>query len=181
MAKFNITVELDWVDEDGGIDAVVKEEIINNIANRFSDNLNNEILKTAERKVSEQINKSIDKKVNEITEELLTRKFDLLDNYGDVVEKQTSVIDILKSRLDNFLDEKVDKDGNSHTYSANQTRLNYIINKNIDYTMQRKIEDAAKQVKTGLEKYMDETLKKHIGENVTKIIGIDSIVSKSLK
>ena len=109
MAKFNITVELDWINEEGGIDNIVKEEIIHNIASRFSNKLNEDILETAQKKVSKQINSCIDIKVNEIIETMLNKEFPLIDSYGDVLKEKVTVIGLIKERLDNFLEEKVNK------------------------------------------------------------------------
>ena len=39
MAKFNITVELDWIDEEYKIDEEIRETIINNIVNKVQDRL----------------------------------------------------------------------------------------------------------------------------------------------
>lgn len=178
MAKFNITVELDWVDEEGSIDDVVKNEIIENITTRFSKKLNDEIIKTAEKKVSEKINASIDKEINTILDKLLNNKFDLVDEYGDVIKAKTSAIQIIKQKLDGFLTEKVDKEGKTNSYNTCMTRLDYIINKNITYTMEQKVNKAAEQVRIALEKHIDTTLKQQIGENVAKIIGIDKIIAK---
>ena len=72
----------------------------------------------------------------------------------------------------------MDENGQTNSYRANITRLSYIINKNIDYTMKQKVDEAAKEIKKGLEKYIEDTLKAQIGENVAKLIGINKITSK---
>ncbi len=36
MAKFNVTVELDWVDEEGSIDGALKEQIASQIISKVS-------------------------------------------------------------------------------------------------------------------------------------------------
>lgn len=44
--------------------------------------------------------------------------------------------------------------------------------------MKTKVEQAAKEVKKGLEKYIEDTLKAQIGENVVQLIGLNKITSK---
>lgn len=178
MAKFNITVDLDWISEDGQIDEIVKTEIIDSIVNKFNKSISEEIIKKAEEEISKKIDSVINEKVNEITEQLLNRRFDLTDDWGDIKRKNVTVIELLKEKLDNFLSEKVDENGQTNSYRANITRLSYIINKNIDYTMKQKVDEAAKEIKKGLEKYIEDTLKAQIGENVAKLIGINKITSK---
>lgn len=178
MAKFNITVELDWINEEGGIDELVKQEIIENVTSRFSQSINQEIIKSAEKNISNQITSTIDTRVNEIMDNLLNKEFPLLDRYGDVVKKKTTVIELIKEKLDSFLSEKVDNEGRASQYNSNITRLDYIINKNITYTMEQKVKNAADQIRKNMESYIDTTLKQQIGENVAKIIGLDKIINK---
>ena len=178
MSKIKIEVDLDWINEGGGIDEKVKNEIINNIVERFEKSINHDITEKAEELISKKIQEKIDEKVNNITSELLNREFNLCDKWGDITRKNVRVIDLLKEKLDNFLIEKVDKDGKTNGYNSNIQRIDYIIQKNIDSTMKIKVEEAAKEVKKGLEKYIDTTLKSQIGENVAQLIGINKIKEK---
>jgi hypothetical protein len=175
MAKFNITVELDWLSEEGELDQIVKSEIINTIADKFNESLKREILQAAEEKISTQISNAVDIKVNQVTEELLSRSFEVKNTWGEVTKSNVSVMDLLKERLDNFLVEKVDKDGRTNAYNANQRRIDYVIAQNIDYSLKAKVDAAAKEIKKGLEQYIDTTLKAQIGENVAQLIGINKI------
>lgn len=177
MAKFNIAVELDWIDENGGIDDIVKTEIISAITDKLSNEITEEIIKKAQKTISEKVLSSIDTKVNEITEQLLNKRFDVTDQWGDVKKSNTSVIELLKGRLDDFLNEKVDKDGRVTSYNGVK-RIDWVISKNIDCNLQATVNNAAAEVKKGLEKYIDTTLKAQIGEKVAKIIGLDKIVNQ---
>lgn len=176
MAKFNITVELDWLDEEGCIDNAVKEAIVDNISARFSTKISDQIVEQAETQITQKINGVIDTKVNEITENFLHREFVPLDKYGDQRGPKTTVLELLKKRLDDYLEEKVDKNGNTGGYNCETKRLNYIIQKNIDDSLNRKIEAVGKQIKSALEQYIDTTLKAQIGENVAKAIGLDKLI-----
>lgn len=178
MAKLNITIDLDWINEYGCIDEVIKQELINSIVEKFNENIKKEIINKAEQIIINKIEMSIDNKVNEITEQLLNRKFDLLDNWGDIKRKDVTVVDLLKEKLENFLHEKVDEDGRTDTYNKKLTRIDYIINKNINYTMKKKIDEVAIEIRKGLEKYIEDTLKVQIGENIIQLIGVDKIVNK---
>lgn len=177
MAKFNITIDLDWMDEEGGIDESVKQEIINNITAKVSADITDEITKEAEEKIQQSISDTIDDKVNSIIDTLLNRKFDVTDKWGDIKQKNVSVIDLFKQRMDDYFSEHVDSDGRVISYGG-QTRLNYLISRNIDYNMKNKIEKAAAEIKYGLENYIDTTIKAQIGENVAKAIGLDKITAK---
>jgi hypothetical protein len=180
MATFNITVDIDWISEDGSIDKEIQDAIINQITSKFSAKVEGEIVKAAEQQISSKVSNVIDQKVSEITENLLAKKFDLVDRWGDVEQKDVTVKGMLKKRLDSFLEEKVDKNGNPSRsgYGETTTRLDYVIRKNIDYEMENKIKSAASEIKKKLEEYITTTLKAQIGENVAQIIGLGKITSR---
>lgn len=175
MARITIEVELGWLHEDGNIDELVKEEVVSGIVSRISSNIQEQIVKTAQERISEKVSSQLDEQVNKITEQLLNKRFTLTDKWGDVVEAETSVIDQLKKRLDNFMEEKVDKEGRTGTYQANKTRLDYLIEKNIDYRFKSAIDSAVKAIKAGLEKHIETTIKDQIGNEVAQLIGLEKI------
>jgi len=184
MAKFNIEVVLDWIEEDGTIDEALKDEIVSAVVGRVTE----ATTKRIDEKISEMVDIQIHSaeqavcvKLNEIMDDFLNRKRTVTDRYGDVVETDQSVMDMLKKACDSFVEGYVDKNGNStssNSYGDKKRRIDYMIEKQIDYKMQKSIEDAAKEIKSGLQKYIDETLKSQIGENVAKIIGLDSMIKK---
>lgn len=175
MAKINISVELDWLSEEGGIDEGIQQEIINAITNRVSAGVIAEMTQKAQIIISEKVLSCVDEQVSGITEGLLNKRFNITDKYGDVKQKDVSVLDTLKQRLDNFLEESVDRDGKPTNYNGTR-RIDYVISKNIDYSLKSKVDQAAKEVKVGLEKYIETTLKTQIGENVAKVIGLDKML-----
>ena len=68
--------------------------------------------------------------MNEFIDEFMEKSFDRVDKWGDVVEKNVNVKQLLKERLDGFLNQEVDKNGEVSTYSYdNKTnRIEYVLN-----------------------------------------------------
>jgi hypothetical protein len=77
------------------------------------------------------------------------------------------------------MEAEVDRDGRLTNYGDRKKRINYIIDKQIDYTMKNSIEKATAAIKSGLENYVNTTIKNQIGENVSKIIGLDNLIGAS--
>lgn len=55
MAKFNITVELDWMDEEYNLDEEIRETIINGIVNKVQDRLVSQTETECNNRINEQM------------------------------------------------------------------------------------------------------------------------------
>lgn len=184
MAKFNITVDLDWVDEDETIDEVIQEEIASQVISKISTNLDS--------KYEEKINSSLDEKLLQIDEtinqklnELMTDFFDtprtITDEYGDVKEKDVTIKGKLKKACDNFLDEKVDENGNSTNGNyygrKTMTRANFIVKKAITSDMEWQITNAVNEVIAKLKKEIGTIVNNKMSEKLRNITGIDDLIN----
>ena len=187
MAKINITVDLDWLgDEEEGaesFDDALKSEIVHGIVQKYTQNIDKDIISMSEAKIKEinqqatfAINGAIDKKIAETLDGFVNKTINIYDKWGDVKRSDVTVIELLKEKMDAFLTEKVDKSGKSGGYNADTSRLNYIIQKNITYEMERKIEVAAGKIKTELEKYMKEQLEKSVGQKMVNLLKLDECI-----
>lgn len=185
MAKMNITVDIDdlfgeAMENEESFSDAFRDEIIREIVNKYTNNIDRSVIEEAENKikefdvkVSEKIEEAIDKKIEGIMDDFLNRKINLYDRYGDMKREGVVIIDLLKEKMDQFLTEGVDKDGNTKGYGPKIPRIDYIINKNITYDMQRHIEKAAEEVKKKLEAYMKDELQKSIGEKMYGLLELD--------
>jgi hypothetical protein len=177
MAKFNIEVNLEWLGEDGNLDSALKDEIVNSIVSKISKEATTDIEANVNKLVSDKVNEAVGQKLNEVLEDFLNKPRTITDHWGDVKEKNVTVVEMLKKACDEFMEGKVDKEGRpcNSGYGETKKRIDYIIEKNIDYSLKASIEKAAAAIKTGLQNYVDTTIKTQIGENVAKIIGLNGI------
>lgn len=185
MAKINITVDIDdlfgeAMENEESFSDTFRNEIIREIVNKYTNNIDRSVLKEAENKikefdvkVSEKIEEAINKKIEGIMDDFLNRKINLYDRYGDMKREGVVIIDLLKEKMDKFMTEGVDKDGNTKGYGPKIPRIDYIINKNITYDMQRHVEKAASEVKEKLENYIKEELKKNIGDKMMTLLELN--------
>ena len=191
MAKLKIELDTrfldDYVDEYGEVDfdSFISDEIISHIGDKIISKYESDQMEVIESKITDalsevdsKIQETIDKKVNEIAENLLNRNITIYDEWGDVKKENVNIMDMFKQKMDNFLSERVYENGKTNGYGHGQTRIDYLINKNITYSMERKVNEAAAQVSRKIEEYVNKTLKQQIGEEVSKVIGLDKITSK---
>ena len=191
MAKLKIELDTrfldDYVDEYGEVDfdSFISDEIISQIGDKIISKYESDQMEVIESKITDalsevdsKIQETIDKKVNEIAENLLNRNITIYDKWGDIKKENVNIMDMFKQKMDNFLSERVDENGKTNGYRREQTRIDYLVNKNITYSMERKVNEAAAQVSKKIEEYVNKTLKQQIGEEVSKVIGLDKITSK---
>ena len=77
MAKFNIEVELDWMDEEAySIDDELRERIVKGVENALLEKATNEAVKAVDNKIAEKIleTSSLRTCVRRRSERLLSRK-----------------------------------------------------------------------------------------------------------
>ena len=191
MAKLKIELDTnileEYVDEYGEVDfdSFIYDEIVSQIGDKIVEKYESSQMEAIESKITDALSKvdskiqeTIDKKVNEIAENLLNRNITIYDKWGDVKKENVNIMDMFKQKMDNFLSERVYENGKTNGYGREQTRIDYLVNKNITYSMERKVNEAAAQVSKKIEEYVNKTLKQQIGEEVSKVIGLDKITSK---
>lgn len=195
MAKINIELNLEdlgsYFDEESGtidFESFMSDEIQSQISEKIVNKIEAEQIKNIEKRISEsleglvaKLESKLDEKVNEVTENLLNRNITIYDKWGDKVKENVNIMDMFKQKMDNFLTEKVNSSGEAKGYDRNQTRIDYLVNKNIGYSMERKVSEAAREVSKKIEEYVNRTLKEQIGEEVSKVIGLDKITKGIIK
>lgn len=67
MAKFNIEIELDWLDDDVGVDDSIKQEVISGLQNRIIHNLEEGIKEKVEERVSDEVDKVVEAYLEKVT------------------------------------------------------------------------------------------------------------------
>lgn len=188
--KMNITVDVDELfgdalENEESFSDTFRDEIIRGIVNKYTNDIDRSVIAEAEAKikefdvkVSEKIEEVIDKKIENIMDDFLHRKINLYDRYGDIQREGVVIIDLIKEKMDKFLIEEVNDEGKVGGYGKKIPRIDYIVKKNINYEMERRIKDAATEVKNKLESYMKDELQKNIGEKMYDLLKLDGCIVK---
>ncbi len=189
MAKFNIEVEIDWIDEEGSIDQIVKDAIESQIVDKVAKDIANDVKAEQAKKFHDQIEKAVNIMVNDTFESLLSVQVVKYDDYGDVKQTFPSVREMIKGKFDNYLSEMVDsKTGNRPEYSSQKvSRFDYIMGKSFANELDKKMKDLAsetdKRVKAAvdemyakLQETLEKSVKSELGSRVADLMGLETLL-----
>lgn len=182
MAKFNITVELDWIDEEFNLDDEIRETIIDSVVNKVKDRLVQQVETECNNRINTQMNDietTVSDKLNCIMESFFDEPRDVTDKYGDVIKKGVTVRDTLKKACDEFMNQPLDEygkpAGSSYKIKYN-TRVDYIVAKSIDSNMEFAIKNAVSTVTDNLKNKISVEIKKQMGDKLANILELDKML-----
>ena len=96
--------------------------------------------------VHDEVRATIQSSVGAIIEKTVNEPIQQHNHYGEKVGEPTTLKALIGKAAEGYLGTKVNERGEAGGYQANQSRLDYIVKKNveatIDYTMQKEIKQA---------------------------------------
>ncbi|OPX46340.1 hypothetical protein CLHUN_01560 [Ruminiclostridium hungatei] len=179
MAKLNVEVEVDWLDESESLDDVIKSEVLHKVSKMIEDRLTAKALEKFESKVvecAEQIETRVVELSNKVIDDfVLTQRFPQPKNSYDDNPETKTIQEIFISKLDSCLTRSVDENGNYTTssYSSKGTRLEWLTGKLAEKYADELVKKHVKDVKGHIEKYILDKVK---GEILVQLS--DSVLSK---
>lgn len=182
MAKFNIAVELDWMDGEYNLDEEIRETIVDSVVNKVQDRLVSQVDNECTKRINEQmanIEKAVSDKLNNIMDSFFDEPRDITDRWGDVIQKGVTVRDTLKKACDEFMNQSLDADGRptTSTYQVKyKTRVDYIVAKSIGFDMENAIRRAVEDVTKNLKDKISNEVKKQMGDKLANILEIDKMI-----
>lgn len=166
MAKFTVEVELDWISEDGDLDSIIKQEVINGIQAKFTERI--------EKSTRDMLNKKLEEVASKVTDEFLEKVMSdtvstlqipyKSSDWGSNVQ-MLSLSEFVGMRYDRYLKEKVlDKDGNTPRYSgdAKMSIHEYFINKYLEKELVGKVSALIKTARQDAEETVVKTLEANL-------------------
>ena len=130
MAKFNIEVELDWMEEDSySIDEELKERIIEGVEDALLKKATHEALKMVDAKIAEKVKEAegtINKAINKFIENVCSEKINNIqipEKSGGWSNKITyySLSEYVGMQFERFINEKrYDQDGKYKDWGNNR-------------------------------------------------------------
>lgn len=183
MSKFNVTVEIDYIDEDGNLDDAICDQIVGAVVSRVSDSVTQNIENRAKKIFEERIQTmeiSVSDKLNEMMDEFFSTPKDITDQWGDVKRSGVTVKQLLKEACDKFMDQPLDQYGKPASgYSVKyKSRVDYIVSQSIDHDMEFAIKKAVKDVTDNLKKKITDEITKQMGEKLAGVVGLDDLLRK---
>ncbi|CNI33794.1 TPA: hypothetical protein SAZ36_000812 [Yersinia enterocolitica] len=174
--KLNISVELEWLGEDGDLDAEVKQEIISGVKNAISRDCLAKVEKEASAQINQAINesisvakKAIEQKAINFADEWLEKEVTVTDKWGDVQDCLT-ITDLIKRSFDKTLEKKVDSRGNfSSDYDA-MPLVKYLMGKRMEELVQAKIKPIQKDIDDAIANAVNAGIRKNVSDKFAEMI-----------
>lgn len=194
MAKFNIEVELDWIEEEGySIDEELKERVVEGIENALLKKATDEVVKAVDQKIAEKIleaeetiQKTVDAFILNVCEEKIGKIVipEKKSSWSDEVTYKP-LSEYVGERFESFLTEKrYDMDGKIARYS-NDRKLSAVnmmtreyLEKELGVKIKKMISNAKQEVEESLIKSLEQKLKENLAKETIKNMNIPEVLKR---
>ena len=122
--KFYVEVEMDYMEGDAG------REFEHQVQQKIVDRIQADMQKRIEGNVANVINREIEAFVTQILIDFMDKEVKITDCYGKVKETYADVDELIKAKLNKFMEEPVDNYGKPYTgcSTSQSTRYSYMVN-----------------------------------------------------
>lgn len=176
MMKLNISVELEWLGEDGDLDAEVKQEIISGVKNAISRDCLAKVEKKASAQINQAINesisvakKAIEQKAIKFADDWLEKEVTVTDKWGDVQDCLT-ITDLIKRSFDKTLEKKVDSSGNFSNDYNSMPLVKYLMGQRMEELVQAKIKPLQKDIDNAIANAVNAGIRKNVSDKFAEMI-----------
>lgn len=195
MAKFNIEVELDWVDGEDGytIDEEIKEQVVSGIKDALLRKATTEVVKAVDDKIAEKIleaegtiQATVDQFVANVCEEKIG-KIIIPEKKNTWSEEVTykPLSEYVGERFELFLTEKrYDRDGCIASYSSDRklSAADLITRQYLEKELGTKVENmiatAKREVEESLVKSLEQKLKENLAKETIERMNIPDVLKR---
>ena len=193
MVKFNIEVELDWMEEDSySIDEELKERIIEGVEDALLKKATHEALKMVDAKIAEKVKEAegtINKAINKFIENVCSEKINNIqipEKSGGWSNKITyySLSEYVGMQFERFINEKrYDQDGKykdwgNNRYSAAELLTTNYLKKEFDTKIRKMIQRAKDEVEIEIVKSLEQKLKENLAKDTIEKMNIPEVLKK---
>lgn len=175
--KINVSVDLDWIEEDGSLDDEVKHELISGIKSAIS----HDCLAKVEKEASTQINKAIqaaidgakakiEEKAVAFADDWLENEVEITDKWGDPTER-TTVKDLIKKTFDGLMTKAVDAQGKfTDGYHSKSTLLQWLTGKRVQDVVEEKMVGLGKDIDNQITEAVNAGIRKNVSDKFAEMV-----------
>lgn len=195
MAKFNIEVELDWVDEESGytIDEEIKEQVVRGVKDALLRKATDEAVQRVDKAIAdkileaeETIQDTVDKFVKTVSEEKIANI--MIPTKNDSWSSEvtyTPMSEYVGQRFERFMTEKrYDNNGHLTNYSSDRKLsaadlvVNGYLGKELGGKVEKMIANAKREVEESLVKSLEQKLKENLTKDTIERMNIPEALKK---
>ena len=194
MAKFNIEVELDWMDEEAySIDDELRQRIVDGVENALLEKATTEAVQRVDKAIADKIleaegtiQDTVDKFVETVSQEKIANIMIPIktDSWSSNV-KYIPLSEYVGERFKAFSTEKrYDKHGNTSTYSSERVLsmaelLTWqYLEKELGTKVEKMIANAKKDVEETLVKSLEQKLKENLAKDTIERMNIPEVLKR---
>ena len=193
MAKFNIEVELDWVDEEAGytIDEEIKEQVVRGVKDALLRKATDEAVQRVDKAIAdkileaeETIQDTVDKFVKTVSEEKIANiMIPIKTGSWSSDVKYIPLSEYVGKRFEAFSTEKrYDKHGNTSTYSRVLSMAELLTSKYLEKELGTKVVNmiatAKREVEESLVKSLEQKLKENLAKETIERMNIPDVLKR---
>ncbi len=195
MAKFNIEVELDWVDEESGytIDEEIKEQVVSGVKDALLRKATNEAVQRVDKAIADKIleaegtiQDTVDKFVETVSQEKIANiMIPIKTGSWSSGVKYIPLSEYVGKRFEAFSTEKrYDKHGNTSTYSSDRELsmaelLTWkYLEKELGTKVEKMIANAKRDVEETLVKSLEQKLKENLAKDTIERMNIPEVLKR---
>lgn len=191
MAKFNITVDLDWLDDETSIDDVIRDEVINGAREYLLNKVNMEIQKKLDTEIGKKLveaQETVDKTINQYIQAITTNNISKLK----IAEKESTWSDeVVMTPISEYIGKKFDEFCNTKRYNCDFSVARYdgdkiysmaekSIQEYLKKILEKQVSDVVKNAQKNAEleivKSLEDTLKTNLAEETIKKMNIPQVL-----
>lgn len=191
MAKFNIQVELDYLDEEQSIDEALRDEIAHSVKDIVTKKATDQVLKNLSTTINELIESLKEKVVNEVdaflgntlADKVANMKIPYKENSWSEKVEYIPISEYVGMRYEEFLNRKVfDYDGREARYSGDRKlSINeYLINKYLEKELTGKVSELIQNTRKNAEetviKTLEQNLQAQLSADMIKRLDIPAVI-----
>lgn len=188
MAKFNIEVELDWMDEEAySIDDELRQRIVAGVESALLEKATTEAVKAVDNKIAEKIleaeetiKATVDKFISNVCEEKISEiMIPKKESSWSSEVTYTPISEYVGQRFEYFMTEKrYDRNGQLTSYSSDRKLsaadlvMNDYLGKELGGKVEKMIANAKREVEESLIKSLEQKLKENLAKDMIEKMNI---------
>jgi hypothetical protein len=186
--KLNITVDIDWIEEDGSIDEEVKHQIISGVKNSISKQCLDKVDREASKSIDKAIQEAIEAATNTIKDKAVAFADDWLENEVTITDKwgeakdTLTITDLIKKTFDDLLEKKVDSNGRitSGQYDGQQTLISYLTGSRVEEVVNKKLSGFSKNIDDQITKAVNSGIRENVSNKFAEMVVATAKANNSL-
>lgn len=188
MAKFNIEVELDWLnDEEYSIDDEIREQVISGVKDELMKRATDEALKKLDFAIADKLKEAteiIEQRVQDFITVVTEKQIEKIQipkkksTWSDEVEF-IPISEFVGQQYEEYLTKKVyDKDfertryNSDAVYSISEVQIKQYLNKTLSAQVSEMVRKAQKEAEDTVIKTLEQNLKDQLTVDTIKLLGI---------